>query len=45
MKAVLAAVIAAAALWIVDTNFNGGNYALAGMRMVSSMLAHLGIHI
>jgi hypothetical protein len=45
MKAVLAAVIAAAALWIVDTNFNGGDYTLAAMRMARPMLAHLGILI
>jgi hypothetical protein len=30
MKAILAAVIAIVALWVVDASFNGGRYTLAG---------------
>jgi hypothetical protein len=45
MKAVLAAVIAVVALWVVDANFNGGHYTIAAVRMARPILAHLGIHI
>jgi hypothetical protein len=45
MKAILAAVIAVVALWVVDANFNGGRYTLAGVRMARPILAQIGIHI
>jgi hypothetical protein len=45
MKAVLAAAIALAVLWIVDSNFNDGHYRIAGLRMARPILAHIGINV